>query len=117
MLVNNQDNGRHFIPPPIALERPETKDLKKNKCLLLKLRSDCTNVDSQTNELTIKFFNSGTPEEWLIFLRDLKLFLVGQNITNGPGKYLVMRHLIMGDILPVFNKEAMELVRETFCQL
>jgi hypothetical protein len=76
MSVSNQDSGRRFIPPPIALERPANKDLKKNECLLLKLRSDPTNVDSQTYELTIKFFNTSTPEEWLIFLRDLKRVLV-----------------------------------------
>jgi hypothetical protein len=113
MLVNNQDNGRSFIPPLIAFERLETMDLKKNKSLSLKLISDPTNADSQTYERTIKFFNSGTPEEWLIFLADLKRVLVGQNITSGQGKYLMMRRMITGDTLAGINKEAAQLLHET----
>jgi hypothetical protein len=110
---SNQDNQKRFVPPPIPLERAETKELKKNECLTLKLRSDPTNVDSQTYELTIKFFSGGTPEEWLVFLRDFKRVLVGQNITNGPGKYLMICRLIFGDTLAVFDKAAQDLVNET----
>jgi hypothetical protein len=74
--------GLAFLSTAVALARLETKDLKKNKCLSFRHISDPTNVDSQNYELTIKIFNSGIPEEWIIFLRDIKSVLVGQNITK-----------------------------------
>jgi hypothetical protein len=110
---NLASSGKRFVPPPIPLERPETKEIKKNECLTLKLRTDPANNDSQTYELTVKFFSSGTAEEWLVFLRDLKRILVGQNITQGAGKYMMIRRLIFGDTLAVFNKNAQELGNET----
>jgi hypothetical protein len=99
MYLNIQDIGRRFIPPPITLERPVVKDINKNGCLSLKLWSYPTNVNIQMYELTVKLFNSGTPEEWMVFLMELKRVIVGQNIKTGPGKYLMIQPLIFGDAL------------------
>jgi hypothetical protein len=60
-----------------------------------------TNVDSQAYDITIKIFSSGTPEEWLVLFRNFMHVFLGQNITNGPGKYLMMQRLNMGNTLPV----------------
>jgi hypothetical protein len=106
-------SGKRFVPPPIPLERTEIKSLKKNEYITLKLRSDPTNNDSQTYELTVKFFSIGTPEEWLIFQRDLERILIGQNITVAENKYAMVRRLLEGDALAVFNKKASELQDET----
>ena len=57
--------------PPIPLERPAVKELKKQEYLTMKLRSDPADANSQTYDLTIQFFRTGTPEEWLLFQRDL----------------------------------------------
>jgi hypothetical protein len=104
---SGKNPSKRFVPPAIPLERPEVKTFKKTDCLTLKLKSDPTNNDSQTTyELTIKFFNTGTPEEWLIFMRDFQRVLVGQNIVDGPAKYAMIRRLILGDTLAVFNKAA-----------
>ena len=106
-------NSKRFIPTPIPLARPVLADLKKNECLALKLRTDPADVNSQTYELTVKFYRTGTPEEWLIFMRDLKRILVGQNVTTGPPRYAMLRRLVLGDTLAVFNKAAAEHGNET----
>jgi hypothetical protein len=102
-----------FVPPPIPLERPAIKELKKQEYLVMKLRSDPTDANSQTYDLTIQFFRTGTPEEWLLFQRDLNRVLIGQNITTGPQKFAMVRRLITGDTLAVFNKAAEENGNET----
>jgi hypothetical protein len=107
------NDGKRFVPPPIPLIRPEAGTIKKTECLTLKLRSDPAVADSQTYELTVKFFSTGTPEEWLIFRRDLARVLTGQNITSGPAKYAMARRLLLGDTLATFNKAAQEKGAET----
>ena len=79
----------------------------------MKLRSDPADPNSQTYDLTIQYFRTGTPEEWLLFQRDLNRVLVGQNITTGPAKFTMIRRLITGDTLAVFNKVAQEHGNET----
>ena len=102
-----------FVPPPISLEQPVVKELKKQEYLTMKLRSDPVDANSQIYDLTIQFFRTGTPEEWLLFQRDLNRVLVGQNITTGQGKFTMIRRLITGDTLAVFNKAAQEHGNET----
>ena len=111
--LNSTNNGKHFVPPPIPLSRPETPELKKNEYLVMKLRSDPADPSSQTYDLTIKYYRTGTPEEWLLFQRDLLRILVGQNITTGPAKYAMTRRLIVGDTLAVFNQAATKRGAET----
>ncbi len=101
------------VPPLIPLEQPTVKELKKQEYLTMKLRSDPTDANSQTYDLTIQFFRTGTPEEWLLFQRDLNRVLIGQNITTGPQKFAMIRRLITGDTLAVFNNAAQEHGNET----
>lgn len=97
-----------FVPPPIPLERPAIKELKKQEYLVMKLRSDPADANSQTYDLTIQFFRTGTPEEWLLFQRDLNRVFTAQNITTVPQKLTMIRLLITGDTLAVFNNDAAE---------
>ena len=95
-----------FVPPPIPLERPTVKELKKQEYLTMKLRSDPADANSQTYDLTIQFFRTGTPEEWLLFQRDLQRVLTGQNVNAGAQKFAMIRRLITGDTLTVFDNAA-----------
>ena len=90
------------------MDQPNVKELKKHESLTMKLRSDPADNNSQTYDLTIPFFRTGKPEEWLLFLKLLKQVLVGQNITAGPPKYAMTRRLIQGDTLTVFNNAAID---------
>lgn len=113
VVVKGNYQQRRFVPPPIPYERPEKKELKKSEYVMMKLRSDPAEVESQTYELAVPYFRSGTPEEWLLFKRALLKVIVGQNITTGPNKYAMARRLLEGDALAKFNEKALQRGNET----
>ena len=110
---SQKGSQRQYVPPAISLERPKARNYQKNDVLSLKLRSNPANADSQTYELTVPFFRSGTPEEWLIVKRGIIKIMTGQNITTGPGQYAMSRRILDGDALARFNAKATELGNET----
>lgn len=106
-----QDNGaihskKRYVPPVIPYERPVKKQLKKDEFLTYKLQSDPENSESPTYELTVPFFGTGTPEELLIFLRDIRKVIIGQNLHTGPTKYALLRRCLTGDALAAFDRAA-----------
>ena len=104
--------GKNFVPPPIPFERPPRKELKKDQQLTVTLRSTPTDPSLQTYQMTIPFFRSGTPEEWLLVKKTLLKIIIGQNITQGPSKYSMARRVLEGDILARFDAKAAELGNE-----
>jgi hypothetical protein len=57
--------------------------------------------------MSIHFFNTGTQEEWLMFWKDLAKVLIGQDITTGPPTYGMVRCLLKGATLSMFDKSAL----------
>ena len=108
-----QASAKHRYSAPIELERSEKKELRKGEYIALKLRTVPTDDNSQTYELSIPYFSTGTPEEWLKFQRDFNRVVVGQGLTTGPTRYQMMRRLLEGDALAKFNTVAQELGNET----
>ena len=94
------------MPPPIGLQRPASLSPSKHESLTIKLRSDPADPTSQTYNLSVKIFQTGTPEEWLLFVCDLQKVMTGQNITTGPTKYAMARRLMAGDAKTVFDGAA-----------
>lgn len=113
--TNSNPGGKpkNFVPPAISLDRPTMKTYAKSEVLSLKLRSNPAEANSQTYELTVPFFRSGTPEEWLVVKKSILRIMVGQNITAGPGKYSMTRRILDGDALAKFDSKAAELGPET----
>lgn len=104
---------RTLAPPPIPLARPTPSELKKGSYVAVTLRSVPTDDNSQTYELNIGIFRSGSPEQFLEFRRDLLKAIAGQNITTGPSKFAMARRLLAGDALSVFNAAATAQQAET----
>ena len=104
---------RTMAPPPIPLARPKPQELKKGHYVTLKLRSVPADDNSQTYDLNVPIFRTGTAEAYIEFKRDLDKSIAGQNITDGPGKYAMTRRLLAGDALAVFNAEAEQAGTET----
>lgn len=98
--------NKRKITPPIPLHRPEKKELHKGDYQTYKLRNVPTEEKSPTYELSIPYFSSGSCEEWLLFLKNVRKVLVGQNVTTGPASYAVGRRLLDGDALATFNNAA-----------
>ena len=113
MKVNTPNPSQKArIVPPIPLERVENPPLEKGEYLTYKLRNNPTDDSSPLYELSVPFFGTGTPEQWLKFMENLSRVCAGQNVTNGPGKFAVARRLLKSDALAAFN-EAVEGQNET----
>jgi hypothetical protein len=110
--IANQATKR-YVSPAITLDGPSKKTLNKDECLAFKLRSVPTEENSTTYELTVGFFKTGTPEEFLLFLQNLRKVFVGQNVTTGPNRYAIVRRLLQGDALAAFNRAALAHGTET----
>ena len=106
-------NRSDSVNAAIPLDRPQARVYGKNEVLSLKLRSNPANESSQTYELTVPFFRSGTPEEWLLIRRSILKIMTGQNITSGPSQFMMTRRILDGDALAKFNARARELTTET----
>lgn len=105
--------GTRMITPVIPLTRPVKKEARKDNMLTFKLRTNPAQADSTTYELSVTFFSDGTPEELLLFLRNVEKVIVGLNITDGPGRYALIRRLLQGDALATFDQAATTRGNET----
>ena len=111
--TTHKSNSRRFSEPPIGLVRQEKPQFKRGEGLSFKLRSNPTDANSETHELRVMPFSTGTPETWIRFRKDLDKIVVGQNVTTGPGKYGMARRLLDGDALAAFDSAAQESGTET----
>ena len=93
------DSKRAVIP----FERPQAKTLEKGQYHTYKLRTVPTDTASPVYELTVPFFSSGTAEEWIKFRRGVAAVLAGKNVTTGPASYALVKTLLKGDALTVFQ--------------
>eukprot|EP00957_Ditylum_brightwellii_P016964 1279264-Ditylum_brightwellii.AAC.1 len=90
--------GDYSVPktcPEAAGERPVS---------YLQATHHPTDATSPIYELSVPFFDKGTPEEWNKFRRGLSAALKGQNVTQGLASYAVAKTLLKGDALTVFEQ-------------
>ena len=95
-----------MIVPPIPFRRVEEETLSKDRYASFKLRSDPSASNSPTYELAVCYYSTGTPEQWLLYLKAVDQVLIGQNVTTGPHKYAMHCRLLKGDALACFNSAA-----------
>jgi len=103
MKVSNNNyssttNGCCQIVPIVPLQRPAKKDLSKGNHATLKCKTRPGVADSASYELPIPL-NSGTPEEFLKWKRNVEKAISGQGATDGPSKYTLTCRLLDGDAL------------------
>ena len=82
---------RRLDAPVVPLIRPEKKKLRRDELISLNLRTNPRDENSETYELNVPFFSSGTPSEWLDFHKLLKEVIRGQNLTTGAQKCTTWR--------------------------
>ena len=102
------ERNKRYINPIIGLDRPSKTQIKKDECVTFKLRSSPTDENSLTYEVMVPFFRNGTPEELLVFLKQVRRVIVGTNTTEGPNKYALIRRVLHGDALTAFDIAATE---------
>jgi hypothetical protein len=82
--------------PPIPLERPERQALEDGNYVSFKLCAGPVDPQSQLYSLRVPYYSTGTPEQWIIFRKNLDKVLIGQNITTGPPTYEMTSHILEG---------------------
>jgi len=60
-----------IVVSPIPFERPAAKTLVRNECHTHKFCANPADNVSLTCELSVPFFSTGAPEEWLKFKKNL----------------------------------------------
>lgn len=107
---SNSNNLQHAkaspsaVVVPIPLERPETPEFNKSEGQTYKLRHVPTDADSPGYDVSIRYFGSGSCEEFLTFETDLKRIFTGQNLNSGPQRFTITRRLLKGGALTSFNQ-------------
>jgi hypothetical protein len=76
--------AKRVLQAPIPLKRPDVKELQKNEYQTFKLRQNPGDSDSPTYELTVPLFQTGTPEEYLTFIRDVRHLLKNKILRLDP---------------------------------
>jgi hypothetical protein len=115
----NQDTERgdqrklRMTLPPIPLERPNRVALESGSYVSFKLRAVPTDPTSQLYSLSVPYYNTGTPERWILFRKDLDKVLTGQNITTGPPTYAMTRRILEGAALAKFDESSVTRGTET----
>ena len=69
----------------------------------LELKTNPTAVDSVKFSSYFKVFENGTPEQWCRWRDDLKIIFRGLNLSSGPNQCGMVRHLMSGQALDIFN--------------
>ena len=110
MLMNERipKNGKvnNYQTPIIPLQRTVVHDNKKD---IKYIEHTCHNTpgDSTTGKYVIKvpIYDSGHPEEWIIFTELVNKCLVGQDITTGPQMYQLVQRVLQGDAKAQFDTQ------------
>jgi hypothetical protein len=106
-LLANQFKKNGMQPVPIPFDRAERlKDKDNEDVSVFKLRTNPHDKDSQTYDMKVLTFHSGSVEEFLLWKKDLNKVLVGQHVQSAPDKYAMTRRLLDGDALAAFNTKA-----------
>ena len=82
----------HRMNIPIPLERPKERKYQKHEYLSFKLKNQPTLANSSEYEFTMPFFLTGTPEETILMVSNLKKVFKGLNLTTGQAQFAIARH-------------------------
>ena len=108
VVVKNSDKedpkSSNRLLIPIPYERPEIPEFKKGDGQTYRLRNDPANDKSPGYEISVRYFSSGSCEEFLLFETDMKRVFKGQGVNNGPGRFDIARRLFIGGALTTFNQ-------------
>ena len=105
-LQNRPGLMGHHPPPPVPLELPEARALKKSEYLKMDLKSNPGEAMSEMYSINIPYFSHGLPYEWIQFLKTFEKVVKGQNLMSTTSKFTMMRMLLQGDALRVFESKA-----------
>eukprot|EP00957_Ditylum_brightwellii_P131922 10059564-Ditylum_brightwellii.AAC.1 len=83
----------------IAFQQPPPRQLGRRQYHMYKLCTTSADITLPIYELSVPFFDKGTPEEWIKFRYRLQAVLKGQNVMQGQPSYAVAKTLLKGNVL------------------
>eukprot|EP00957_Ditylum_brightwellii_P096673 7362634-Ditylum_brightwellii.AAC.1 len=93
-------------PPPIPFYvKDDSKKLSPSDYQTYKLRTNPKDEKSAVYNLAVPYYKVGTLEEWLQFVGAITQVIKGQDIQDGDAAYLLVKSLLRGDAIQVFNNE------------
>ena len=109
VVVKNSDKedpkSSNRLLIPIPYERPEIPEFKKGDGQTYRLRNDPANDKSPGYEISVRYFSSGSCEEFLLFETAMRQVFKGQGVNNdGPGRFDIAHRLLIGGALTTFNQ-------------
>jgi hypothetical protein len=67
---------------------------KKTRSLKLELSTEPGDKDGKTLTKSFKIYRSGTPEEWILWRKDLDTVCVGMSISTGSARVQMFRQML-----------------------
>jgi hypothetical protein len=95
------------------LQCPEIPEFKKGDGLTYRLRNDPANDKLPGYKISVRYFSSGSCEEFLLFETDMRRVFKGQGVNNGPGRFDIARRLLIGGALTTTFNQALSGATET----
>ena len=86
-------------PPPIPFNKSEQPMPKKPACTKFKLYARPDDEVSNTYNLDICHFKSGTPEEWIKTLKDIDQVLCRSRIETLEASAAIVKMILKGEAL------------------
>eukprot|EP00957_Ditylum_brightwellii_P067053 5089963-Ditylum_brightwellii.AAC.1 len=102
-LLNTQNNS-NIKMAVIAFQQPQARQFERGQYHTYKLCTTPAGPASPIYKLSVQFSDNGTLEEWIKFQHGLQAVLKGQNVTQGPPSYAVVKTLLKGNALTVFKQ-------------
>eukprot|EP00957_Ditylum_brightwellii_P133614 10187352-Ditylum_brightwellii.AAC.1 len=109
----NQSVGN--MPPSIPFYVPDSdKKLNPLHYQTYKLRINPKDEKLAVHNFMVKYYEVGTPEEWLRFMEPIAQVIKGQDIQDGDVAYSLVKSLLKGDALQVLkSKEESQEVKDS----
>ena len=95
-----------LVKPISPLTRPENNELEASEFINHTSHNTHTDTTSGKNLIKIPRLDSGTPEEWILFVNLVQKSFVGQNMTAGSPIYKCMERMLKGDVKAEFLQQA-----------
>lgn len=96
---------KKILEAVIPLTKQEKKPPSRGNFEIRKCKVNPEEADSAEYQVQIEYFSSGTPEEWLDFLKTVERIATGQ-AAKGKAKFALIRSFLKGDALIQFEAKA-----------
>ena len=105
--IPRKNKSPHYLKPVLPLVPEETTTLEEKKgtfiLMELKAKAGATGTNALTYKKHFKLFEEGSPEEWIVVLKNLEEIWKQNAINTATDKAATVRSLLKGESLTAFE--------------